>query len=129
MLKIGLNILISLFILVAATPLFSTEISYQKCLDIAGTTNASIQECNEKEMKHQDKLLNKYYKQAMKHLSDEKKEKKNLKLAQRAWIKFRDLDCKSRSYPMRDGTGEYTMYQNCMIEVTDERIRVLKNEY
>lgn len=111
-----------------ATTLFSTEFSHQKCLD-RDSSNATIQYCNEQELKYQDKLLNKYYKQAMKNFGDDKKEKSNLKLAQRAWIKFRDFDCKSRSHPMRDGTGEYTMHQACMIELTSERVKVLKNEY
>lgn len=108
---------------------FAINSSYDQCLDKAQGTNAYMQECNENELKRLDKLLNKYYKVAMRNFGDEKKEKEKLKLAQKAWLKFRELDCKSQSHPMRDGTGEYTMYQSCMIGHLIDRIKTFKKFY
>ncbi len=116
-------------ILLLSSLAFAVNSSYDQCLNKAQGTNASMQACNESELKHLDKLLNKYYKRAMRNFEGEKKEKEKLKLAQRAWLKFRELDCKSQSYPMRDGTGEYTMYQSCMMDHLNDRIKTLKEFY
>jgi len=54
-----------------------------------------------------------------------KEERQNLINAQKAWVKYRDAECYFQSYPMRDGTGEYTMVLSCLIELTDRRISLL----
>jgi uncharacterized protein YecT (DUF1311 family) len=55
----------------------------------------------------------------------ENKDKKDLKKAQNAWVKYRDAECYFQSYPMRDGTGEYTMILSCLIELTEKRKSLL----
>ncbi len=64
-------------------------------------------------------------------LKNELKEtdKKNLIEAQKAWIKFRDLDCKFQSQDPGNGGGSYEnkMKIDCLIRKTTERIKELEN--
>ena len=48
--------------------------------------------CNAAEIELQDARLNKAYKEVMSQLSESRK--KELRDAQRAWIKYRDANCK-----------------------------------
>jgi uncharacterized protein YecT (DUF1311 family) len=74
-----------------------------------------------------DKELNSVYN----NLKNELKEidKKNLIEAQKAWIKFRDLNCKFRSQDSGDGGGPYVNKKkiDCKIQSTMERTKELKS--
>lgn len=74
-----------------------------------------------------DKELNSVYNKLIKGLKET--DKKNLVEAQKAWIKFRDLDCKFQSQDVGDGGGPYEnkMKIDCLIRKTTERIKELKN--
>jgi uncharacterized protein YecT (DUF1311 family) len=49
-----------------------------------------------------------------------------LRDAQRAWIAFRDANCRYDAYSQaRGGTLEPLIYENCRLRMTRERIRVL----
>ena len=47
--------------------------------------------------------------------------------AQRAWIKFRDLQCRSEGYAMRGGSAEPMMISGCIAEMTRTRVKQLKD--
>jgi uncharacterized protein YecT (DUF1311 family) len=53
-----------------------------------------------------------------------------LRASQRAWIAFRDADCKGLE-PMQwsGGTGATGGVLECMTQLTQERIRVLKQRF
>lgn len=74
-----------------------------------------------------DKELNSVYKKLVKGLKET--DKKSLVEAQKAWIKFRDLDCKFQSKDPGDGGGPYEnkMKIDCLIRKTTERIKELEN--
>lgn len=74
-----------------------------------------------------DKELNSVYKKLKKELKET--DKKNLIEAQKAWIKFRDLNCKFKSQDPGDGGGPYVnkMKIDCLIQSTIERTKELKN--
>jgi uncharacterized protein YecT (DUF1311 family) len=74
-----------------------------------------------------DKKLNSVYSKLMKGLKET--DKKNLVEAQKAWIKFRDLDCKFQSQDTGDGGGPYEnkMKIDCLIRKTTDRIKELEN--
>ncbi|MTH14275.1 lysozyme inhibitor LprI family protein [Flavobacterium sp. LC2016-01] len=80
-----------------------------------------------KQYQRVDKKLNSVYNKLMKGL--EETDKKNLVEAQKAWIKFRDLDCKFQSQDPGDGGGPYEnkMKIDCLITKTTERIKELEN--
>ena len=64
--------------------------NYKHCLDSSDGSTISMRSCNAKELKYQDSLLNSNYKIAMATLSSS--QKKDLKKAQRLWIKYRDAN-------------------------------------
>jgi|GEM_PF-3623887 len=70
------------------------DTSYQSCLD-----NSPQMGCIIKELKYQDGLLNRYYKQAMQRL--DKSEQTRLRKAQRAWMKYRDSKCDAQANEVR----------------------------
>lgn len=45
--------------------------------------------------------------------------------AQRAWITFRDAQCKAEGYPMRGGSAEPLLVYGCMSVLTRERTATL----
>ncbi len=46
--------------------------------------------------------------------------------AQRAWIKFRDLECRIEGFSMRGGSAEPMVINSCLAEVTRARTKQLK---
>lgn len=49
-----------------------------------------------------------------------------LKKSQLAWIKMRDADCDYETYESRAGTAFSSIYQQCLLDKTNERIKYLK---
>ena len=74
-----------------------------------------------------DKELNSVYNKLKKELKET--DKKKLIEAQKAWIKFRDLNCKFKSQDSGDGDGPYEnkMKIDCIIQSTIERTKELEN--
>ncbi len=102
----------------------ATPVSYQKCMDTSDGSTHQFRKCNSDELDYQDRLLNKYYKQAMQKLAESEKSK--LRKAQRAWIKYRDANCDVESAPMRGGTGERVLYGGCLVDMTTKRASELR---
>jgi len=90
-------------------------------------SNPEIKEMLYKEYKVLDKKLNLIYKKIL--LEVPKKEKENLIKSQKYWVQYRNMECYTQSYPMRDGTGEGIIEVNCLISITEIRIKTLKNGY
>ncbi|MBF4470038.1 lysozyme inhibitor LprI family protein [Flavobacterium sp. HJJ] len=74
-----------------------------------------------------DKKLNVVYNKLKKELNET--DKKNLIEAQKAWIKFRDLNCKFYSQDPGDGGGPYEQKVkiDCLIRCTMERTKEFEN--
>lgn len=49
-----------------------------------------------------------------------------LKKSQQIWIKMRDASCNYETYESRTGTGFSSIYTQCLLEKTNERIKYLK---
>lgn len=100
---------------------FFKQFSYaQKPVDATGETE--IYEAYEKA----DKELNKVYNQLKKKLRA--KNQTALIASQKDWIKFRDSNCKFKSYP--DGEGGVIgnkMYADCRMQITIDRTKELKS--
>lgn len=63
---------------------------YQKCMDTSNGITVDMVNCIYAESERQDALLNMYYKKLMKGLDPEQAQ--TLKLAQRAWLKWREAN-------------------------------------
>ncbi|CAM3423721.1 lysozyme inhibitor LprI family protein [Flavobacterium chungbukense] len=99
---------------------FSQFVSSQTQVDATGETE--LYEAYDKA----DKELNKVYNQLKKKLGT--KDQTALVVAQKDWIKFRDSNCKFKSYP--EGYGGVIankMYADCRMQLTITRTKELKN--
>lgn len=96
--------------------------TYNTCIENSGGATFSMIDCMTAEYEHQDKRLNAAYKSAIKQL--EGKRVQELKEAQRAWIKFRDLNCGF----LASGEGQIARIESnsCMLHMTAERADELK---
>jgi len=101
-----------------------SDSSYQRCLDNS-VSSYDMRVCTGNELEYQDGLLNRYYKQAMRRLSRE--EKRKLRDAQRAWIKYRDAKCETAGREMRGGTGELLLINECILDTTKVRAKELRD--
>lgn len=108
-------------------------------IDCANARNTvEINFCADREYAAADAALNDIYKQALAALAksdgekpyDPKSWETALRASQRAWIAFRDADCKGLE-PMQwsGGTGTTAAVLGCMTQLTQERIRVLKERF
>ena len=91
--------------------------TFAACLDKAASTQAQL-DCIAVELKLQDAALNRAYVQAARGLNA--RQKVTLQAAQRAWISFRDADC--RSLEDQDwGSLSRVKASACMVDRTIER--------
>ena len=87
-------------------------------------TNAEMKEQSSNRLKKFDKELNIVYQKIMKSSSSKRKE--NIKKAQIAWLKFRDLNCECESKEHEGGSLESLIYIECLAVMTEERVKELK---
>jgi len=76
--------------------------------------------------KKADAELNKVYKELVALLSPERKAL--LVKAQRAWITFRDTHCRFTDSSYEGGSMQPMIYAMCMQEITEQRVKQLKQE-
>lgn len=87
-------------------------------------TNAEMLEKSSKRFEKIDKELNVVYQKIMKSTAGTQKE--NIKKAQIAWLKFRDLHCDCESKQHEGGTMESLVHTECLAKLTEERVKQLK---
>jgi uncharacterized protein YecT (DUF1311 family) len=121
------GILIALGLLLNTPPLAVADSEmtqeYLTCMDKAGGVTADMLECASHEKTRQDARLNENYKKLMPKLSA--KRKKMLLEAQRAWIKFRDTNCRFYFDP-EGGTAAVLAGNGCFLQATADRAKELK---
>lgn len=99
--------------------------NYNECISKAVTT-ADTSNCIAEEDKVIDKQLNESYTQLLKFLS--LSGQKKLKNSERAWLKFREEECKFSGHAMEGGTGEQVLISSCYLTMTKERLVLLNRE-
>jgi len=97
---------------------------YSDCMDKSGGVTPSMMECNGDELDRQDAQLNKNYKKLMSQQS--RGQKKALVEAQRAWLKFRKVNC-DFYYDPNGGSAARLASGDCWLTMTATRARELKN--
>jgi uncharacterized protein YecT (DUF1311 family) len=106
------------------------------CNNVRNTVESNF--CAEKDYKTADDKLNGVYQTVIQHIAEGGQEPpydraswdKAMRDAQRAWIAFRDADCKG-AVPMEwsGGTGTSAAVLVCMTEKTEARTKDLKERY
>ncbi|SLM30827.1 conserved exported hypothetical protein [Desulfamplus magnetovallimortis] len=97
---------------------------FSKCIDDSGGVTAAMLDCINQEHTLQDARLNKAYKKVMSQLTPERQ--KELKDAQRAWIKYRDANCNFYFDP-DGGTAASLSGRDCFMTTTASRAEELEN--
>ncbi|MTH79534.1 lysozyme inhibitor LprI family protein [Paracoccus aestuariivivens] len=92
-----------------------------------GETTLGISQCKMAETKAWDDLLNGEYKTLRKNYADQPELQKGLQAAQRAWIAFRDADCKFAYDVWGDGSIRQIVGADCQLRHTAHRAAELKN--
>jgi len=111
----------------------------KEAVDCSNARNTvEINACAETDYKAADDALNDVYRKVLAHIADSAGEapydraswEKAMREAQRAWVAFRDSDCKG-AVPMEwsGGTGTTAAVLGCMTEKTAARTSDLKARY
>ena len=82
-------------------------------------TQLEMNACAANEYQRDDAKLNEYYKELAEKLGPSEKER--LKAAQRAWIKFRDLQCELEASRYEGGSIRPLVRSSCLAQVTKQR--------
>jgi uncharacterized protein YecT (DUF1311 family) len=96
---------------------------YFTCLDKANGVTFAMIDCIVAETSRQDTRLNENYKSLTSKVSP--KRKQPLLDAQRAWIRFRDANCKFYGDPA-GGTSARLSANECLLNITADRAEELK---
>lgn len=97
---------------------------YSTCMDKSNGVTSEMLDCMSAEYERQDVRLNENYKRLMSKLSPKRKE--GLLEAQRAWIKFRDANCRFYFDP-EGGSAAHMAGTDCTLNATADRATELKN--
>ena len=102
----------------ATAPVLATEPG-KKC----GITTLELVDCLNAKAAQWDKRLNAAYQTALKDA--EPNQRKQLRIAQRLWVKYRDANC--LYYDLGEGTIARINAADCMYRMTKERAQELEN--
>ena len=92
---------------------------FSTCIDNSGGVTVEMLNCSAAEIELQDARLNKAYKEVMAQLSESRK--KELRDAQRAWIKYRDANCKFHADAEGGGSVVGLNSSDCFMSATASR--------
>lgn len=113
-------------LLLALTPFLFTPLAHA-AVDCANASDqATMNQCAGQDFKAADKELNTVYQQIIGRLKDNPDGKKLLVSAQRAWLGFRDAECKFSSSGVTGGSVYPWVYSSCLTGVTKARVESLK---
>ncbi|VVN87301.1 lysozyme inhibitor LprI family protein [Pseudomonas fluorescens] len=112
-------------VLLALTPLLFTTVANAADCDNA-TDQATMNQCAAQQNKAADKELNALYQQITERLKGSPDSKKLLVGAQRAWIGFRDAECKFSASGVEGGSVYPLIYSNCITDLTKARVEAFK---
>lgn len=111
--------------LLALTPLLFTSMVFAADCDNA-SDQATMNQCATQQNAAADKELNALYQQITSRLKSNPDSKKQLVGAQRAWVAFRDAECKFSASGVAGGSVYPLIYNNCIASVTKTRTEALK---
>lgn len=112
--------------LLALTPLlFATAAHAIDCDNAAD--QATMNQCAAQQNKAADQELNTLYQQINVRLKGNPDSKKLWVGAQRAWVGFRDAECRFSASGVEGGSVYPLIYSNCITDLTKARVEAFKN--
>jgi uncharacterized protein YecT (DUF1311 family) len=109
----------------ALPPLLFTSMAFAVDCDNA-SDQATMNQCAAQQNVAADKELNALYQQITSRLKSNPDSKKQLVSAQRAWVAFRDAECKFSASGVEGGSVYPLIYSNCTTELTKARVATFK---
>jgi len=109
----------------ALPPLLFTSMAFAVDCDNA-SDQATMNQCAAQQNVAADKELNALYQQITSRLKSNPDSKKQLVSAQRAWVAFRDAECKFSASGVTAGSVYPLIYSNCTTELTKARVATFK---
>lgn len=94
------------------------------CSDLTILPQQDINACLAEDYAFWDRLLNAAYQRVIALRDPEAEER--LRVAQRAWITYRDATCEMEADRMRGGSGEAMLRNGCLARLTERRARDLE---
>jgi uncharacterized protein YecT (DUF1311 family) len=88
------------------------------------TVQLEMNICADKDYRRADDALNRAYKSAM--AGEDDKGRNLLRIAERAWVKFRDAHCEYATSGSTGGSIHPMDYANCITQLTELRTKQLK---
>lgn len=92
----------------------------------AESTQAGMNDCAFREFKAADAALNAAYRQIMARLSGQTEARQLLTAAQRAWMAFRDAECKFSASGVQGGSIQPMIASMCQTDLTKARTETLR---
>lgn len=110
-------------LLVAASSAWAADGScYEKA-----QTQADLTECSAESLKSADGALSDVYREILVRLSGDPTAQKALTQAQRAWMDFRDQECRFATLRVPEGSGGAMALNECRARVTRNRVSDLRD--
>jgi len=110
----------------ALAPVLFTSMAFAVDCDNA-TDQATMNQCAAQQNAAADKELNALYQQITTRLKAEPERKKLLVGAQRAWVAFRDAECKFSASGVEGGSVYPLIYSSCTTDLTKARVQTFRN--
>jgi len=88
----------------------------------APQTQADMHECSGQAFRRADTQLNAQYRQISAQLNEKTATMRQLIVAQRAWISFRDAECAFATAAVEGGSIRQTLQADCLERLTRKRI-------
>lgn len=113
-------------LLMALTPLLFTSLAHAAVNCDNATDQATMNQCASQQHAAADKELNALYQQITSRLKSNPDSKNQLVGAQRAWVAFRDAECRFSASGVEGGSVYPLIYSNCTTELTKARVQTFK---
>jgi uncharacterized protein YecT (DUF1311 family) len=97
---------------------------YPACLDASGGVTVAMLDCANVELNWLNGRLNGHYAEAVAALPAD--ERLHLRDLQRAWMRYRDLDCSFLNEQGVVGTSGVLLQRSCLVEKTRARVEEMK---
>jgi uncharacterized protein YecT (DUF1311 family) len=139
------NPLLFLLLLLPAVLAAQQASAPQNPCDERPTSQRQMNDCAAFEYRQADAHLNRVYRKAMQYMTDDlaqvqktgdqtqmKYEQSgiaSLKEAERAWLSYRDIQCKAAGQRYEGGSMRPMIYAQCLTTLTEHRIADLKSVY
>ncbi|BBD39994.1 urease-associated protein [Aminobacter sp. Y103A] len=114
----------SILLISMASVMVASVASAEEC-DPNDQTQMGMNICAAQDYAASDAKLNVAYGDIMKRLSDNAGARKLLQDSQRAWIAFRDAECKFASSGVEGGSVQPMIHSGCLQGLTDARVTQL----